>query len=50
MFDRNTFMTLANFGEEQGARSMYLLLDRKHEQKSLFDKLFRVIDAKRVNS
>jgi hypothetical protein len=29
---------------------MYLIINRSHEQKALYDKMFRVIDAVRVKS
>lgn len=43
-------MTLANLAEKEGANDMYLVLERLHPQKENFRKLFRVIDAERVNT
>lgn len=43
-------MTLANLAEKEGANDMYLVLERLHPQKANFRKLFRVIDAERVNT
>ena len=50
VFDKSTFMTLANLAEKEGANDMYLVLERLHPQKENFRKLFRVIDAERVNT
>lgn len=48
LFDKNTYMNLANLAEEKCATDMYLLLDRENEHKTSFRKMFRVIDADRV--
>ncbi len=48
MFGKTTIMNLANLAEAKGAQMMYLVLDRKHEQKAQFERMFKMIDADRV--
>jgi hypothetical protein len=43
-------MNIANFAEEKGAEEMILILNRNHEQKAMYTKMFKVIDAKRVKT
>lgn len=43
-------MILANLAEKEGAKDLFLILERSHPQKENFRKLFRVIDAERVNT
>jgi hypothetical protein len=43
-------MNLANFAEEKGAEELYLILNKTHSQKSMFDRMFKVIDAQLVRS
>jgi len=43
-------MNLANLAEAKGANEMYLILNRDHCQKSQFNRMFKMIDAERVNS
>ncbi len=50
VFDKSTFMNIANFAEEKGAEVMILILNRNHEQKAMYTKMFKVIDAKRVKT
>jgi hypothetical protein len=50
VFDKSTFMILADLAEKEGAKDLYLILERLHPQKENFLKLFRVIDAERVST
>lgn len=43
-------MILANLAEKEGAKDLFLILERSHPQKENFRKLFRVIDAEKVNT
>ena len=43
-------MILADLAEKEGAKDLYLILERLHSQKENFLKLFRVIDAERVST
>ena len=43
-------MILADLAEKEGAKDLYLILERLHTQKENFRKLFRVIDAERVST
>lgn len=50
VFDKSTFMNLANLAEKEGATDMYLILERSNQHKQNFRKMFRVIDAERLTS
>lgn len=50
IFTKSTFMNLANFAEEKGAEDLYIILNKTHVQKSMFDRMFKVIDAQLVRS
>jgi hypothetical protein len=43
-------MILADLAEKEGAKDLYLILERLHPQKENFLQLFRVIDAERVST
>jgi hypothetical protein len=43
-------MILADLAEKEGAKDLYLILERLHPHKENFRKLFRVIDAERVST
>jgi len=43
-------MNLTNLAEKEGASEIYLILDRLNPTKEHFRKMFRVIDAERVNT
>lgn len=47
-FNKSTFLNLVNFAENNGANKMVLVQNRDHVQKDLFRKLFKVLDAHRV--
>lgn len=50
VFDKSTFMNLTNLAEKEGAKEMYLVLERQNPQKQNFRKMFRVIDAERLTA
>jgi len=50
IFGKTTLMNLANLAESKGASEMYLILDKQHEQMSLYKRMFKVIDAERVTT
>lgn len=43
-------MNLANLAEKEGAKDMFLILERSNPHKENFRKMFRVIDAERVTA
>jgi hypothetical protein len=43
-------MNLANLAEKEGAKDMFLILERSNLHKENFRKMFRVIDADRVTA
>ena len=50
VFDKSTFMNLTNLAEKEGAKEMYLVLERLNPHKQNFRKMFRVIDAERLTA
>jgi hypothetical protein len=48
-FTKTTFLNLVNFAENAGAKHMILTINREHEQKDKFQRLFKVLDAERVS-
>jgi len=48
-FTKSTFMNLVTFAESKGAVNMTFIQTRDHCQKGDFKKLFKVLDAIRVN-
>ena len=43
-------MNLTNLAEKEGAKEMYLILERLNPHKQNFRKMFRVIDAERLTA
>lgn len=43
-------MNLSNLAESKGASSVTLILDRAHEQRSQYERMFKVLDAERMRS
>lgn len=50
LFGKSTFLNLANLAEAKCAEDMILILNRAHEQKSQYDRVFKVIDAERMKT
>lgn len=48
LFSKSTFMNLCTFAEDHGAKTIVLILDRFHEQKREYRRMFKVIDAVRM--
>jgi hypothetical protein len=48
-FTKTTFLNLVNFAENAGAKQMILTINREHNQKDKFQRLFKVLDAERVS-
>lgn len=48
LFSKSTFMNLCNFAENQSAKSMVLMLNRDHDQKNAYRRMFKVLDALRM--
>jgi len=48
-FTKTTFLSLTNFAEAQGAENVVLIQFRDHAQKVQFQRLFKVLDAERMN-
>lgn len=50
LFSKSTFMNLCNFAEDKGATSIILILDKEHNQKKEYRRMFKVIDADRIRT
>ncbi len=48
-FNSSTVLNLANFGEKIGSKSLFLILDGDHTERAVFNVIFRIIDAKKIN-
>ena len=49
-FTKHTFMNLCDFAEDNSATDVIFLLDRNHVQKKEYKRMFRVIDAVRLDA
>lgn len=50
LFDKSTFMNLADLAESKQATALVLVLDKLHTDRKQYERMFKVIDATKVKS
>lgn len=49
-FTKSTLLNLCNFAEEQGARELVFIVDRKHPERSKYRSTMKMVDARSLGT